>query len=623
MSGPIALSDQYLAVIDQIVQLTLKGNIRSKEQVYTHLLEAVRPGTGEIFERCLGDRITVAQQQSADSSDELKQAKATRSLRALRTIEGEWERWQAANQAAVVRSLALEEIVTAEPSQRLLKFLQVIDPNRDQPFTATQLQQLASDLKQYPGSDADLQADLTQLAEGILRGLQSWANLQVHLVSWVYDPAQIGFAGMPGTAGNPWAVWAKQAIGALPRSLFHTLAEQGSIDEWATTSTAYTLADWVELAIVLQTVQQGLINWADKLIYSAKTGAKLSISIFLSFVILWAQLANGWQRAAGLNSLHRDRYADGAFRITLQVIRIFAQQDYFPLYGSIFAAFHGGYLQDVVQYLDAPLRQAEGTQEKARILTLLGASERVLGHLDRAEEFHQLAGEIALAAGDQICQIANLNHLSRLYVGQQDYGKAINYSQRALILSRQVGDRLGETNALANLGYSEVFQAQSLEAEPEVYETAIGYLEQGLTLSEKLADPQSQALCGISLGIAQIVLAQPAEALTYLASGFQAAELCGDLYLQAIALANVAEAFYQLKEYDRAITPACLAMYKLEQMGSNAWRQSAGLLTILQGQLEGDFSAQMTAQRAQIIPSIGVDGYDYCWELLDRYRQSA
>jgi tetratricopeptide (TPR) repeat protein len=621
MTDLMAWRDRYFDLIDQIVQLTLKGNIRSKEQVYERLVQTISPGSGEIFERCLSARITTAQQQAADSSQEAKQAKATRSLRALQTIQGEWDRWQTANQATAALTTTLQQIIAAPATERLRVFLQAIDPNRSQPLTATQLQKFA-DLLQPPSvNDPDLLADLHQMAAGIHQGLKSWGNLQVHLVSWVYDPAQIGFAGMPSGAGTPWPLWAKQAIGDLPRSLFQALAENQLMHEWATHQTP-TLADWVELAIVLQAIQQGLVNWSDKLIYNAKVGAKLSISIFLAFVIIWAQLANGWQRATGLNVLHRDRYADGALRITLQVLRLFAQQDYFPLYGSIFAAFNGGSLQDVNQYLDEPLRQAEGTQEKARILTLIGASYRVLGDLDRAQELHQRAQEIAQTAGDQRCEIANLNHLSRIFVTRKTYTEAITYSQRALILSRQVGDRPGEANALANLGYSEVFQAQFREAELEVYEAAISYLEQGLTLSEKLDDRQSQALCATSLGIAYVVLNQPESALTYLESGLHAAEFSGDLYLQAITLANFAEAYYQLQDSDRALLAACLAMYKLEQMGASDWRQPAGLLTILQGQLGGDLEPHLLAQRPQIMAAIGLDGYDYCLELLKRYRES-
>ncbi len=616
------LYDRYLALIDQIVQLTLKGSIRSKEQVYQMLLQEAEPGTGEEFEHCLRDRFTTTQRQADDPQNEAKQARATRSLRALQTIQGEWDRWQTQTRSREAIVSALHQITQADSTQRLLAFLKFTDPNHPQKLAPEQLKQLAATLRQSPISDPTLKEDLGQIADGISRGLESWQPLQDHLISWIYDPDQLGFEGASGQS-NPWATWAKQPIGAVPKSLFQALYEQQSGSDWAASQTEMTLAAWVELAIVLQAIEHGLVGWAENLVYNSKAGAKLAIAIFLTFGVIWSQLANGFSRSTSLNSLTRDRYTEAAFRITLQGLRVFSQRDYFPLYGTVFASFTGGYFRNAMSYLSEPLNRAEGTQEKARILTLLGSSQRVRGPLDLAKEMHSTARDIAQEAGDRPCEIANLNHLSRIGVIEKAYAEAISYSQRALMLSRQSGDRMGEANALANLGYGEVFQAQQLESAPEVYETAIAYLEQGLELSERLGDGQSKALCYTSLGNAYVILGEPQKALKFLESGIHAAEFSGDLYIQAINLAQLGEAFYQLEAYGKAVLSASLAMYKLEQMGSNDWRQSAGLLTVLQGRLGESFQSVLAGQRSQLLEIIGVDGYDYLAELLERYRTSS
>jgi tetratricopeptide (TPR) repeat protein len=244
-----------------------------------------------------------------------------------------------------------------------------------------------------------------------------------------------------------------------------------------------------------------------------------------------------------------------------------------------------------------------------------------VGNYERATGFHEQALAIARDADDVPCEIANLNHLSRTYVAKKLYSEAINYSQRALLLSRQVGERLGEANALANLGYSEVFSAQELERlDPDLYETAIDYLQQGLQLSNQLGDRQSQALCFSSLGTAYLVLSQPQTAIDYLQSGFQTAQASGDLYLQGLNLANLAEAYYGLQQLEKAVYAGCLGMYILEQIASPQWRQAAGLVTILQGQMGGDFQKVLEQYRSQLIAAIGVDGYDYIPQLLEQYR---
>lgn len=616
----LPLRDRYSALIDEIVQTTLKGKIRSQEQVYQMLLAGVSPGTGEIFEVALSDRITATQTQVDTQTDELKLAKATRSLRAVQTIQSQWQRWQEKNQATQALTAATQEIVDAE--YRLTKLLQVIDPNRTHALSLQQLQQLSKALHQAD-SDAESRQELQQLAEGINQGVASWQRLQDHLVSWMYEhQGPLGFEGAAGQRG-PWAVWVKQVDSPLPQALFHTLAFNNSVTQLAAQQRGIEPTAWVELAVILQCLQKGLVSWFDQQAYNVKAGSKLSISTFLTFAAIWSQLANGFGQAASLGGIN-SRYSDGCSQIMLQILRTFTQQTYFPLYGGIFASFSGDYLRDALNYLDEPLRQVEGTQEKARILTLLGYSQRALGDYQRADQFHQQALEIARSAGDRSCEVANLNHLSRNCVAQKIYAEAINYSQRALILSRQAGDRLGEANALANLGYSEVMQAQQLEQiAPETYETAIYYLQQGLKLSEQLGEIQSQALCCSSLGIAHLVISQPQPAIQYLEDGLQAAQLSGDLYLQGLNLANLAEAYYSLQNLEKAVYTGCLGMYQLEQIASKEWRQPAGLLTILQGQMGSSaFQTLLEQRRSQIIAVIGVDGYDYISQLLEQYQRS-
>jgi hypothetical protein len=63
-------------------------------------------------------------------------------------------------------------------------------------------------------------------------------------------------------------------------------------------------------------------------------------------------------------------------------------------------------------------------------------------------------------------------------------------------------------------------------------------------------------------------------------------------------------------------------MYLLNQINSVEWRQVAGLLSILQGQIGEEFKNILGQQRSQIISLIGVDGYDYLPKLLEEYKQN-
>ncbi len=619
--APVSMVDRYYGVIDQIVTITLKGQLRSKEQIYQQLLQDIEAGTGEVFERCLTDRLTQTQAQVDNAADELKQAKASRSLRAMQAILKEWERYQKEQQVTGAITQAQQAILNAAPNERLLAWLSALDANQENKLDWDGLKQLAQALDRAGTTDTTL-ADLPQISAGMRSGLESYQRLEDVLVRWIYEvPSSIGFEG--SVAAGPWKLWSAQVNHVFPKQLFQTIGANQSIAQWLEQQ-SITVKDWVELAVLLQAVQRSLVTWFEKQPYSSKWGTAQSIATFLTFAAIWCEMMNGFDRTALLNPTSRQQFSQASFQMLLQILRSFSQQAYFPLYGGIFALLSGDYLKNALTYLDEPLKRVEGTQEKARILTLLGYSERAIGQYDRALAFHQQALETARTAGDQPCEIANLNHLSRTYLAQKEYAKAIDNSQRALILTRQVGDRLGEANALTNLGYSEVLSAKEEDRmDSDSYEMAVNYLEQGLQLAEKLGDRQSQSLCYNSLGMAYVILEQPQQAIPCLEKGVKTAQASGDLYLQGLNLAYLAEAYYGIGEREKALYAAFLGMYLLEQIQAVEWRQSAALLSILQGQLGADLFEQLRRQlRPNLIPVIGVDGYDHLPTLLEQYRRS-
>ena len=605
-----SLSDRYFALIDHIVEQTLQGKISSVERVYRLLMDGVEVGTGEIWERCLEQRIAQAQAQLETK------LKAARVLRALQTIEKQWDRWQLENQVDAEISETAQSIVAGEPEDYFLRTVDAIDPNQENPLSIDELHKLAENFQAAAKSQPDAQVAQSwqQLAAGITEGLKSFTILEADLVSWMY--AGSNFSGFGAEKPNPWRVWARKVTSPLPKQLFQTLAQQRSAAAFAQVVSNLELRAWIELAILLQYLQRGLVTWYDQQPYNSKFGKELSYSTLLTFASIWCEF---WQAFAAT----KPALADGCFLMMLQILRAFAQRPDFPLYSGVFASFSGEYLQDTLDYFDEPLKQVEGTEEKARILTLLGYSQRAAGDYDKAIAFHQEALEIAIDANDYFCEIASLNHLSRTNVNQKNYSEAIKYSQRALIAARQVGDKLGEANASVNLGYAQVFAARQLDSmAAENYSEAIRYLEQGVELAQKQADFQSQSFGHTSLGIAYVILEQPTAAIAALTKGAELAQYSRDVYLQGLSFSYLAEAYYSIEDRAAAITYGSLGMYLLNQINSIEWRQVAGLLSILQGQIGEEFNRILGEKRSQIINLIGVDGYDYLPKLLSEYKQT-
>ncbi|MGB3768960.1 MAG: tetratricopeptide repeat protein [Phormidesmis sp.] len=601
-----SLAENYQALIDSIVEQTLKGNIRSKEQVRSQLEATVEPGTGEIFERAIASRIVEIEAQVETS------LKAGRILRALKTIESEWQKGQQDRQAADSITSAQKKLAQASESERPNLFLSLIDPNQPDSLNRQQLKQLAQQLA--PESLAP--ESLAPWSQGILAGLSNYEQIEPNLVSWLYQPAgaAVGFGSK--TDSGPWALWEKSAQG-LPKLLFKTLADEGEVE--AITRTAVDTASWVNLAVLLHFVQRALVTWFDKQPYSAKAGKQLSYSTSLIFAAIWGRLSQGFSRA-GASSYQA--LGNGSFQLMLQILRRFSQRDDFPLYGGVFASFSGDYLQDTLDYFSEPLNAVEGTQEKARILTLLGYSRQTLGRATEAKAFYKKALEIAQAAGDLACETADLCHLARNAALEQNYAEGVATSQRALILARQRGDRVGEANALVNLGYAQVLQARANDvADAAVYDSAIAYLNQGLELAVKQGDLSSQALAYNSLGIGYVMSDSPQKGLDILAKGADAVKGSGNVYLQGLYTLYTAEAHHALKHSEEAVFYSALAMYLLNSINSEDWRQAAGLASILEGQLGKEtFQQTLEKYQRQLAPIMSMEGFENLPALLEKYR---
>jgi tetratricopeptide (TPR) repeat protein len=174
-----------------------------------------------------------------------------------------------------------------------------------------------------------------------------------------------------------------------------------------------------------------------------------------------------------------------------------------------------------------------------------------------------------------------------------------------------------------NLGYAQVLQARANDvADAEVYDGAIAYLNQGLELAVKQGDFQSQALAYNSLGIGYVMCDRAQDGLDILTKGSEAIRGSGNAYLQGLYSLYSAEAHHALKQSEEAVFYSVLAMSMLERIGSEDWRQAAGLASILQGQLgEAVFQETLEKYRRQLAPVISMDGYEALLGLIERYRE--
>jgi tetratricopeptide (TPR) repeat protein len=497
-------------------------------------------------------------------------------------------------------------------SSRLRTLLANLAPHSLSASTHEQLLQLALALR------IDSQADQgwPDWSSGLLQGIRSWQQIQPLLVQWLFNQGQGKESAPPQ---SPWQLWAQQPIGALARALFQQLATDEAIAPWVTRHANMPVSDWVEVLVLLYRIQERLLAWVDGQSEEAPVGAGCPRSLYLGFASTWLQLAHGWEQAADLSPRDRRQLAQSARQLGLEALCFLVHHPHFPLYPGRFLLFSRQQFQQALQYFDQPWHVLKDSPTQARLLTLIAAYIGMSGNLSKAAQMHSIAHNLAELASDRPCMVANLNHRSRIHSWCHEWEPAIASGERALQVARQIGDRRGEVNALANLGFAQVAQAQALELPLAHAHTAIEQLKTGLRQAKQLKDRRSQGLSAVGLAMAQVTVGQAELALPWIRSALAIAIECDDVYPKAHNFSLLAETCYQLNHSSDAIYAAAIAMSLFHRLQARDWRQAAGLLRILRGQLGPRFANLLHQERQAIVTHLGTEGFVQIVPLLDRY----
>jgi tetratricopeptide (TPR) repeat protein len=610
------LRDRYSHLIDQLVQQLRPGDRLVSAQVYADLVDELEPDSHQLFSDCLDDAVLRAEQRVGDPE---LQYQAQQTLANLKIIEIAWQQYQREVGIRDLLTRTIFQITSADEGDRLLPLVNAIDPTALYCLHDSQLQQLASSLRsalQLGQMAGDRTCALSDLIQGIHRGLRAWENVRPSVQQWLNHSPE----GQSGGGTRPWQAWANQGVGPLCQRMFMALHTDKLLEDWAATDDSVTLPELVELLILLQRIQQALLAWTRQQPYEESAAARLINTMYIGFASTWMQLFNGFTRSTCLNGRHREEFALACRQMGLQVLREFTTQPYFPLYSNQFALAQGQNFITTIHYLVAPMQRGESTPEQGRLITLGGMFLRMAGRFPEATALHEKALEVAQAQADRHCTIANLNHLSRLAAIQSQYSLAIEQSQRALILARQTGDSWGEVNALTNLGYAAAQQAHLRQAKVAGYEAPMGHLMEAIDKAQDLQDQASEAYCAVNLAQVCLDLNHPIESLRWIQTGLKAAAQCGDIYLQALSFTVMAEACQALQHPNDAIYAACLALHHFHQLNCREWRQPAALLSNLQTRLGDRFEDLLQAELPQILDQIGVEGFAHIPTLLAQYQ---
>ena len=192
-------------------------------------------------------------------------------------------------------------------------------------------------------------------------------------------------------------------------------------------------------------------------------------------------------------------------------------------------------------------------------LTGLGNAYNSLGEYGKAIDFYQQYLKITREIGDHSGEGISLNNLGNAYENLGEYGKAIDFHQQSLKIKREIGDHSGEGNSLGNLGNAYYSLGE--------YGKAIDFHQQSLNIAREIGDRNGEGRHLGNMGNAYHSLGEYEKAIDFLQQSLKIKREIGNRSGEGISLGNLGETFLKQEKYKDALKYTQEALEILGKIG--------------------------------------------------------
>jgi tetratricopeptide (TPR) repeat protein len=188
---------------------------------------------------------------------------------------------------------------------------------------------------------------------------------------------------------------------------------------------------------------------------------------------------------------------------------------------------------------------SEADEISGYLLSSLGILYFQISSYEKAIEYHEKALDISRKIGDRKGEGNQLGNLGIVYSDLGQVEKAIDYYEQALVIAKEIGDRRGEGNNLGNLGiaYRNLGQV----------EKAIEYYQKVLVIVKEIGDRQGEGATLGSFGNAYSDLGQVKKAVEYYEQALVISKEIGDRRREGATLGSLGNAYSDLGQVEKAI----------------------------------------------------------------------
>ena len=208
------------------------------------------------------------------------------------------------------------------------------------------------------------------------------------------------------------------------------------------------------------------------------------------------------------------------------------------------------------------LRFGEEQQyEKAKSLAhnLMGTSNYLKADYPKALEYYQRSLKISEEIGDKPGSASTISNIGIIYKNQGNYSKALDYYQRSLKIQEEIGDTRGSAATIGNIG--NIYQALG------DYPIALDYFQRSLKIVEEIGDKQVSANTIGNIGIIYENKGDYPKALEYFQRSLKIYEEMGNKEGSARTIGNIGLIYKNQGDYTKALEYFQRSLNSFEEMG--------------------------------------------------------
>ncbi|MEW6492205.1 MAG: tetratricopeptide repeat protein [Cyanobacteriota bacterium] len=182
---------------------------------------------------------------------------------------------------------------------------------------------------------------------------------------------------------------------------------------------------------------------------------------------------------------------------------------------------------------------------EGRTLYSMGLVYGSIGEYTKALEYSQQALAINREVSDRLWEGRTLNSIGGTYYYLGKYPKALEFFKQALAIYKEVGNRFDEGRILSNFG----LVSRNLGE----YSKALEFFEQALAIHKQIGDRAAEGTSIRNLGLVYRNLGQYPKALDFFQEALAIHQQIGNKGMEGTTLSNIGAVYWDLGQYSKAL----------------------------------------------------------------------